>query len=41
MEVDTSSVSGALAKDANGDYIENTGNIIRTTKTFTPNTSYE
>ena len=41
MQVDATSVSGALAKDANGDYIENQGNIIRTTKTFTPDTSYE
>lgn len=42
MEIDPSSATGALLLDAdNYDYVENEGNRLMTTKTFTPDTSYE
>ena len=42
MEIDPSSSTGALLLDAdNYDYVENTGNRIQDTKTFTPDTSYQ
>jgi hypothetical protein len=41
MEVDSSSSSGALLLDSDlYDYVETTANIIESTKTFTPDTSY-
>jgi len=41
MQIDSTSTTGALKKDAAGyDYIEVTANRIATVKTFTPDTSY-